>query len=119
MEVTVTSKWGKKENKYQGRVAFAKNVAPDGKWENMTYIVLEDPKVYLDLQNPSIEAEYISIKDVLLLDPSVISSDVNSDYVSLYENDQIIKQYVSVGKSDKDKAWILQGLSENQAVIIN
>lgn len=119
MEVTVKSKWGKNESEYQGRVAFAKNVAPDGKWENMTYIALEDPLAYLELQNPSINVEYISIKDVLLIDSSVVSKDINSDYVSLYENDQIIKQYVSVGKIDKDKAWILQGLSENQSVIIN
>lgn len=119
MEVTVTSKWGKNEKKYQGRVALAKNVAPDGKWQNETYIALDDPKVYLELQNPSISAECVSIKDVLLLDSSVITKEVNSNFVSLYENDNVIKQYISVGKSDKDKAWILQGLSENQEVIIN
>jgi multidrug efflux pump subunit AcrA (membrane-fusion protein) len=119
MEVTVTSKIGRTEEDYTGRVIHAKNIAPDGTWENMSYIVLEDPIYYLKLQNPSVNAEIMRIKNVLLIDSSLLNSEINDYYVSLYENEQVTKQYVTVGKSSRDKSWILQGLSENQAVIIN
>lgn len=119
MEVTVTSRFGQEETVYTGHVVAAKDVIPETQWRDMSYIALDDPTQYMNLTNTKVDADYVTIKNVLLVDASGVSNDSSKRYVSLFEEDQIKKRYVVIGKSDRDKAWILQGLSENQSVIIN
>lgn len=125
MEVAVTSskydgnsRTYKAGNLYQGRITYARNIAPDYKWKDMAYFALEDPISYLDLQKVIVTTDVSVIKNILLLDSHAVNSK-DIDYVSIVEDGQIKMRTVKVGKKDNDKAWILQGLSENQAVIIN
>ncbi len=117
MDVVVTTKRINVETELTGRVVAAKYVIPEDKWSELSYVALDDSSKYAELINGTVTTDYISIGNVLLVDAKGITTDSDKSYVSLYEDGQISKRYVVIGKSDQNMVWVLQGLSENQTVI--
>jgi biotin carboxyl carrier protein len=117
MDVTVTTKFINEETVLKGRVVAAIDVIPEDKWSYMTYIALEDESKYASIINGVVKTDNISIGNVLLVDAKGVTTEVDKNYVSLYEDGQISKRYVVIGKSNSEVVWVLQGLSENQTII--
>ncbi|MHB8128502.1 MAG: efflux RND transporter periplasmic adaptor subunit [Mobilitalea sp.] len=117
MDVTVTTKFINEETVLKGRVVAAIDVIPEDKWSDMTYIALEDESQYASIINGVVKTDNISIGNVLIVDAKGVTTEVDKNYVSLYEDGQISKRYVVIGKSNSEVVWVLQGLAENQTVI--
>lgn len=117
MKVKVTTKKINVETELTGRVVASKDVIPENKWADMTYIALDDPSKYEGFMNATVSTDNISLGNVLLVDMKAITTINDTSYVSIYDDGQIDKRYIVLGKSNNEIAWVLQGLSENQSVI--
>lgn len=117
MDVSVTTKRIDVKTELKGRVVGSKDVVPEEFWSDMTYIALEDPSKYQDFVNGTVTTDYIKVDNVLLVDKKAVTTADDKSYVSVYEDGQVSKRYVVIGKTGTDTVWILQGLTENLSVI--
>jgi multidrug efflux pump subunit AcrA (membrane-fusion protein) len=118
MEVKLTTRRLNEESVFTGRVVSAKNVMPADKWDDLTLIALDDPSKLNSLTGGKVTADFISLNNVFIVESKGISKDEDKNYVSLYEDGQISKRYVVIGKANKEFTWVLQGVSKDQSVII-
>jgi hypothetical protein len=64
-------------------------------------------------------AKYQELKDVLLVSKEAVRKEDGKTYVYILEDGVVHKRFVTVGLSGKTHAWILDGLREGQAVILD
>jgi multidrug efflux pump subunit AcrA (membrane-fusion protein) len=133
MEVVVTK--GNKSNgkQYRGRVISAPNILPGTVQQDFALIALEEEMTLADYgyetKGPGrgygfrtkmeFTAKYQELKDVLLVSKEAIRKEDGKTYVYILEDGVVHKRFVTVGLSGKTHAWILDGLREGQAVILD
>ena len=69
--------------------------------------------------NMEYSADYQEVKNVLLVDREALQKDGGKTFVYVLEDGVIHKRFISVGLSSKTSAWILDGLSEGQDLILD
>lgn len=118
MEVTVEAGRRNEKTMYQGRVVAAPAILPSSVRRGMALIELYEDVSPEDLKG-SLQFQYNleELQDVLLVDWKALDSEQGKSFVYVLEDDMVQKRYVVPGMNNREKAWILDGLSEGQTVI--
>lgn len=133
MEVTVTK--GNKSNgkQYSGRVISAPNILPGTVKQDYALIALDEELTLADygyetkgpgrgygfMAKMEFTAKYQELNDVLLVSKEAVRKEDGKTYVYILEEGAVHKRFVTVGLTGKNHAWILDGLHEGQAVILD
>ena len=132
MEVSVEMVNVAKDTSRTGRVVSAPNVLPSGVEQDYAVIALDEEMSMEDYGyrggpngrgfgfslNMEYSADYQKLDDVLVVDKEVLQKDEGKTFVYVLEDGTVHKRFVSVGLSSKNTAWILDGLSEGQELIL-
>lgn len=133
MEVSVKNTNQANAQTYIGRVVSAPNILPSGVNQDYAIIELEEGLKLEDYGfragpggrgfgfSVSIEftANLQELHSVLLTDKSALQKEDGKYFVYILEDGAIHKRFVSVGLSSKNSAWIIDGLSDGQELILD
>lgn len=119
MDVIVES-GGRNNTVYlEGKVVAADNILPEDLRTGYAYVELNDQSLTgEDLSFVQVSYDVIVVKDVLMVDRKALTLEKGSQYASILDGDMVKKRYVNVAQTSTTDAWILQGLTEGQSVII-
>lgn len=101
----------------KGRVVAAPNVVPGDLQQPLTLIELVGSSEKLT-NKIKYRCNAQEIEDVLVVDKDLIQKESGANYTYVLENGTVQKRYVSVALEKADEAWILDGLSEGQVMVI-
>jgi|GEM_PF-4255584 multidrug efflux pump subunit AcrA (membrane-fusion protein) len=118
MEVNVVLRGLGSEATLKGRVVSARDVLPEDKYADRALVAVENILELENARNIAITADTVSLGNVLLADAGAVNTDQDKSFVSLYEDGQVRKRYIVMGKKGKEVTWILQGLSEHQSLVL-
>lgn len=111
---------GKHPVSIKGRVTSCPYILPDGLNNGIIHIKpLEIPDRVNWNSEINVNIDSIRMENVLLVDKKAVLTDARGTYVIILENGSLHKRYFVSGANNTDKYWVLQGLEEGQAVIIN
>ena len=118
MDVTVESGKGSNLKTYQGKVVASPTILPSSVPQGMALIELDGDVPPKELKG-TLRYQYNieELQDVLLVDWSAVDNEQGKSYVYLLEDDMVQKRFVVPGLNNREKTWILDGLSEGQTVI--
>lgn len=123
MDVTIKMPNQTSGKVYAGHVISAPNILPSSVNQDYALIALDEElpmrMMMFGMGGFEFEAEYQRLEDVLLIDKKAINKEEGKDYVYILEDGAVHKRFVTTGMSTKSVAWILDGLSEGQQVIVN
>ena len=87
-----------------------------------TYILLEDDVDYEKLGSFGVKVNVWNVEDAIVIDKDCVYTQGDSKngkrYVWVSEDGNLSKRYVTVGYLDGDVAWIVQGLSEGEQIVL-
>ncbi len=116
--VTVETGSGKNIKSYKGVVISADNVRSDAFKTGNAVVRIEDEVPAEELGNVRIKANIKELHNVLVVKNYAITTEKDSNYVSIISGDRMLKRRVMTGGSCGEFTWILQGLQEGQTVTI-
>ena len=133
MEVLVEITSIAKAQPRTGRVVSAPNILPADLQQDYARIVLDEEMSIEDYGyrggpggrgfgftfKLEYSAEYQELQNVLVVDKNALQRDEGKNFVYVLEDGVVHKRFVSVGLSNKNHAWILDGLSEGQSLILD
>lgn len=123
MEVNIKLEGQTSGNGYTGHVISAPNILPASVDQDYALISLEEElpmrMMMFGMSKLEFTAEYQKLEDVLLVNKNALNKEDGKDYVYILEDGAIHKRFVTVGMSTKTQAWILDGLSAGQQIVIN
>ena len=133
MEVSVETVNIANDKSRTGRVVSAPNILPASVDQDYALITLDEEMSMEDYGyrggpngrgfgftlNMEYSADYQEVKNVLLVDREALQKDGGKTFVYVLEDGVIHKRFISVGLSSKTSAWILDGLSEGQDLILD
>ena len=125
MEVVIEA--GNKKNPliFTGKVVTAPNILPSSVKKDLTLIELNASltreQVIENEQNGNIRYSAVTerLQDILVIDRKALEKEDNKFYVNILEGDMVQKRYVVSTINNMDVAWILDGLTEGQTVIVD
>lgn len=87
-----------------------------------TYIMLEDGFDYEKLGAFGVKVSVWNVENAIVVDSGCVYTQgdgkTGKRYVWVSENGNLSKRYVTVGYLDSDVAWIVQGLSEGEQIVL-
>lgn len=87
-----------------------------------TYVVLAEEDSYEKLSNVGVKINVWNVEDAIVINSDCVylqgDKKTGKRYVWVNENGDLYKRYVTVGYLDGDIAWIVQGLSEGEQVVL-
>ncbi|MCI9337255.1 MAG: hypothetical protein HFH93_06910 [Lachnospiraceae bacterium] len=117
-EVTVEAGRRNDPKTYHGKVVAAPSVLPASAPQGMTLIELYEDVTEKELSgSPKYEFRLEELQNVLLVDWKALSIENGKNFVYVLEDDTVRKRYVTPGLTNRQEAWILDGLKEGQTVI--
>ena len=133
MEVTVETVNQANAKPRSGRVISAPNILPSDVEQDFALIALDEALSIEDYGyrggpggrgfgftlSMEYSADYQKLQDVLVVSKNAIRKEDGKYFVYILEDGAVHKRYVSVGLSSKTSAWILDGLSEGQDLILD
>lgn len=117
-QVTVETGSGEKIKSYKGTVISADNVRSDAFKYGGAIIRMDEEVPVEELKNVRIKANVKELHNVLVVKNYAVSTEKDKNYVSILDDDKIMKRRVMTGGSCGEFTWVLQGLSEGQTVTI-
>lgn len=120
MPVTVQMGNNDEVETYTGKVVAASNILPAALKQEQVLIEL-DEKLDDSLKNRkvAITGNDMEVHNVLTVNRSAIKKDDSRRYVYILDGDTVKKRYVVEGESNMSTAWILDGLTEGQTLILD
>lgn len=116
--VTVETGSGEKIKSYKGTVISCNDVRSDAFKNGSATIRLDEQIPPDELSNVRVKATTKELYNVLVVRNYAVSTEKDKNYVSILEDDKIMKRRVITGGSCGDYTWILQGLEDGQTVTI-
>ena len=117
----VEVEYGKRDSRETavGTVAFASNILDASLQRGGAVVYLDEPIPAVEITNPSVSADVVDLKNVLLLKKSAVYKIEGKNFVSIWDGQMLQKRYVAVGMQTPEAVWILDGLHKGQQVVIN
>lgn len=103
-----------------GKIVAAPGILPDD--VSISYALVEvDETVDPSTIQKGVEYSFVTeeVPSALVVDRKAIEKEDGKSYVYLLEDGVVKKRYVQVGSSNTEVAWILDGLSEGQSVMVD
>jgi len=117
MDVAVELGRNQNRERVAGRVVCADNILPEEIRNGRVYVMFEEEHGQQRLVKPTAWAETVVLRNVLLADRKVAVSINGVQYVYRLEDDMPKMRSVTVGKTNPNYVWILQGVSEGEMLI--
>lgn len=118
MSVSVSAGYGENRKTFTGHVISANNVLDDAYQTGAAYIKLDGEASVDELKNIEVTADVRALDHVLLVKEYAVSSQKEERYVSIIDEDRIMKRRVVTGGGNGDMVWVVKGLLEGQSVLI-
>ena len=120
MDVIIETGSKKEPVSYMGKVIAAPNILPSSVIEEMALIELDES---LTKEQLKANIRYVAVsemlEDILLIDRKALEKEDNKFYVHILEGDVVQKRYVVPVINNIEVAWILDGLTEGQTLIVD
>jgi multidrug efflux pump subunit AcrA (membrane-fusion protein) len=84
----------------------------------ISYIALEEGMSYESVKAFGVNVILWSVPNAIIIDTRAIYNENDRRYVWLMEEGQMKKQYITMGYNEGNSAWIIQGLSAGQEIIV-
>lgn len=120
MPVTITTGAKNNQQVLEGRVVSAPNILPSTVEQDYVLIqVAPDVSGEVFQRGISYTCELEKLQDVLMVNSRAVEKEDGKSYVYVLEDDMVKKRYVKAGLSSTESTWILDGLSEEQTLILD
>ena len=120
MPITIESRNGDDSVFYTGRVITASNILPASVSSDLVLVEFEEPVLAEDLgMYLTYKAENEVLKGIITIPRNAVKTDKGKNYVYLLENGTIQKRFISIFVSSNTNAWVQDGLSVGQTVVID
>lgn len=90
--------------------------------KDAVYIVLDNPEAYEKLGSFGVNVSVWNVENAIVVDHDCIYTQGDSQtgrrYVWVNEDGNLSKRYVTVGYLDNEVAWIVQGVSEGEQIVL-
>lgn len=109
---------------FGGHVVVAANVLPASIAEDVVLIELDGQVLEKDFKNNKILTQILvnystdAFQNVLIMDLDALQMETGKHFVNILEGDTVHKRYVIPAKNNGESVWILDGVTEGQALII-
>ena len=119
MEVTIETGRANDKKSFTGVVVAAPNILPASLKQSVAYIRVDENITVNDFQNTiQFFCNVKYLEDVLVADSKGVYREDGKFYGNIREDGAIKKRYVTVGLTNTDSSWILNGLREGQLLIV-
>jgi len=120
MDVIVEARRGENCDTYAGKVIIAPHILPSLASQDWTLIELEEDVTKEQLKGTiTFKSITESIHGILQVESQAIHREDGEDFVYVLEGDMVQKRFVKKTLDRADKVWILDGLYEDQTLIVD
>lgn len=120
MPISIISGSGSKIATYTGRVVAAPNILPNGLTQNTVLVKLDTAVSQEELSNSlKYSAQTQIVQNILVVPRSAVDVENGVSFVYVLEDGTAQKKYVVSKNISPSSAWILEGLSQGQSLIVD